>query len=88
MKWAYKFEERALKEFKKLDRQAQAQILSYLNERVAGDEDPPRFGKLLKANLAGIWRYRVGDYRILCHIADGQLTVVVVGVENRRNIYE
>ncbi len=70
MSWAYRFDERALKDLKKLGRQAQRDILSYLDERVAGDGDPRRFGKGLKADLSGLWRYRVGDYRILCQIQD------------------
>ncbi|MEI6351002.1 MAG: type II toxin-antitoxin system RelE/ParE family toxin [Verrucomicrobiota bacterium] len=88
MNWVYRFDDRALKELKKLDRQAQRQIISYLDERVAGTESPRRFDKPLKANLAGLWRYRIGNYRILCQIVDGQLLVVVVAVDNRKNIYE
>lgn len=88
MSWVYRFDQRALKEFKKLDRQVQIQILGYLDERVAGNGDPRRFGKGLKADLAGLWRYRVGDYRVLCQIKDGELLVLVIDVGHRRNIYE
>ena len=88
MNWVYSFDERALKELRKLGRQAQQQIIDYLDERVAGNADPRRFGKGLKANLAGLWRYRVGDYRILCQIRDGQLLVLVVAVGHRRDVYE
>ena len=88
MSWVYRFDERALKELKKLGKQAQKDILAYLDERVAGDEDPRRFGKGLHANLAGLWRYRVGDYRILCQIKDGLMIVLVVSVGHRRNVYE
>ena len=88
MNWVYRFDERALKELKKLDRQAQKNILAYLDERVAGKEDPRRFGKALHANLAGLWRYRVGDYRIICQIRDNQLLILVVSVGNRKNIYD
>jgi mRNA interferase RelE/StbE len=88
MSWVYRFDQRALKEFKKLDRQVQIQILGYLDERVTGNGDPRRFGKGLKADLAGLWRYRVGDYRILCQIKDGELLVLAIDVGHRRNIYE
>ena len=88
MSWVYRFDGRALKELKKLDRQAQTQIIACLDERVAVNEDPRRFGKPLKANLAGLWRYRVGNYRILCQITDAELLVLVVAVGNRKNIYE
>jgi len=86
--WAYRFDERALKELKKLGGPAQKEILAYLDKRVAGKEDPRRFGKALHANLAGLWRYRVGDYRILCHIRDAQLLVLVISVGHRKNVYE
>jgi mRNA interferase RelE/StbE len=76
-----------LKELKKLGKQAQREIVAYLDERVAGDADPRRFGKGLKADLAGLWRYRVGDFRILCQIVDGELLVLVVAVGHRRDIY-
>lgn len=88
MRWAYRFDERALKELRKLDRQAQKDILGYLDERVAVEADPRRFGKGLHADLAGLWRYRVGDYRILCQIKDGLLLVLVISVGHRKNVYE
>lgn len=88
MSWVYKFDHRALKEFKKLGRQTQSDVIAYLDERVAGNADPRRFGKGLTANHAGYWRYRVGDYRILCQIKDGELLVLVVGVGHRRDVYE
>ena len=87
MSWAYRFDDRALKELRKLGKQAQTRIIAYLDERVAGDGDPRRFGKGLKADLSGLWRYRVGDYRMLCQIKDGELLVLVVAVGHRRDIY-
>ena len=87
MSWVYRFDERALKELKKLGRQAQRDIVAYLDERVAGDADPRRFGKGLRADLVGLWRYRVGDYRILCQIKDEQLLVLVVAVGHRKDVY-
>jgi len=86
--WVYRFDERALRELKKLDHQAQKDILAYLDERIAGRADPRRFGKGLRADLAGLWRYRVGAYRILCQIKDRELIVLVVSVGHRKNIYE
>jgi len=85
--WAYRFDERALKELRKLGHQAQRDILGYLDERVAGNADPRRFGKTLKADLAGLWRYRVGDFRILCQIKDRELLVLVVAVGHRKDVY-
>jgi mRNA interferase RelE/StbE len=85
--WVYRFDERALKELRKLDRKAQQDIIDYLDGRVAGKSDPRRFGKALQADLAGLWRYRVGDYRILCQIKDGLLLILVISVGHRKNIY-
>ena len=87
MSWAYRFDERALKELRKLGKQAQREIIAYLDERIVGEGDPHRFGKGLKADLAGLWRYRVGDYRILCQIRNGELLVLVIAVGHRRDIY-
>jgi mRNA interferase RelE/StbE len=85
--WAYSFNETARKQLKKLGSQAQREILGYLDERIASPESPRRFGKALKADLSGLWRYRVGDYRILCQIQDHQLVVLVVAVGHRRQVY-
>jgi mRNA interferase RelE/StbE len=87
MSWVYRFDERAVKELRKLGKQAQRDIISYLDERIAVDEDPRRFGKGLRSDLAGLWRYRVGDYRIVCQILDGELIVLVVTVGHRRDVY-
>ena len=88
MNWAYSFDERAFKELRKLGTQAQRDIITYLDERISSEADPRRFGKGLKADLAGLWRYRVGDYRILCQIRDRELLVLVVAVGHRRDVYE
>ena len=87
MNWVYRFDERALKELKKLGHQAQLDILDYLDGRITADADPRRFGKGLSADLVGLWLYRVGDYRILCQIKDGELLVLVVAVGHRKDVY-
>ncbi len=88
MSWVYRFDERALKEFRKLGKQIQIEIIAYLDERIRSEDDPRRFGKGLKSDLAGLWRYRVGDFRILCQIRDEEMVVLVVAVGHRRDIYE
>ena len=88
MSWVYRFDERALKELRKLGKPAQLGIIAYLDERIAGESDPRRFGKGLKADLAGLWRYRIGDYRSLCQLRDRELLVLVVAVDHRRDIYD
>lgn len=88
MSWACRFSESAKRELSKLDRQGQKDIVAYLETRIATGEDPRRFGKPLKADLGGLWRYRVRDYRILCHIEDEVLLVLVVSVGHRKDVYD
>ena len=88
MSWVYRFDDRALKDLKKLDRPIQREIIDYLDKRIAGPSDPRRFGKALKAELAGLWRYRLGDCRIICQIQDGLWVVLVVAVGHRKEIYK
>jgi mRNA interferase RelE/StbE len=86
--WACRFSESAKRELLKLDRQAQKDIVAYLEKRIASKEDPRRFGKPLKAELAGLWRYRVRDYRLVCQIKDEVMLVLVVSVGHRKNVYD
>ena len=77
-----------MKELRKLGPQGQRDIIAYLDERVAGNYEPSRSGKGPKADLEGLWPYRVGAYRILCQIKDRELLVLVVAVGHRRHVYE
>lgn len=88
MTWNVEFDDAVAKELRKLDSQTQKEILRYLRERIATEEDPCRFGKPLARALAGLWRYRVRDYRIICHIEDGRLVVLVLRVTHRKEVYE
>jgi len=85
--WTVEWDERARKELRKLDRQTQREILRYTRQRLATNEDPRRFGKGLQHELQGFWRYRVGDYRLICQIEDNHLTVLVLAVGHRRAVY-
>ncbi|MEX2468849.1 MAG: type II toxin-antitoxin system RelE/ParE family toxin [Pseudohongiellaceae bacterium] len=88
MTWNVEFDEAAAKELRKLDRQAQQDILRYFRQRIATDEDPRRFGKPLTSDLAGLWRYRIRDYRVICNIEDEKLLVLVLRVGHRKTIYQ
>ena len=88
MTWAVEFDDGAAKELRKLDRQAQSDILRYFRERIATDEDPRRFGKPLSGELTGLWRYRIRDYRIICNIEVDKLTVLVVRASHCKDVYE
>lgn len=88
MIWKVEFDNTAAKELRKLDKQAQKDILKYLRERIATNEDPRRFGKSLSHNLSGLWRYRIRNYRLICNIENDRLIVLVLGVGHRREIYK
>lgn len=76
------------KEFKKLDKYTQRMIKGWIEKNLVGEENPSRHGKGLTANRSGQWRYRIGDYRLLCHIDDGKLIILALSVGHRREIYE
>jgi len=86
--WNVEWDAAAVKELRKLDRQAQLDILRYFRERIATDEDPRRFGKPLSRELASLWRYRVRNYRMICSIEEDKLVVLVLRVGHRKDIYE
>ncbi len=86
--WRVEFAPAAARELRKLGAEPQRQILTYLRNRIAGPDDPRRFGKPLLGDKAGLWRYRVGDFRILAEIHDGRVTVLVLAVGHRRHVYE
>ena len=87
MAWQIKLNPRTEKQFLKLDKSAQRKILRYLQEKIASSENPRLFGKALQGNKKGLWRYRVGDYRIICQILDQELLILVVKIGHRKNIY-
>lgn len=88
MVWIIKYTESSSKHLKKLDKQTALRVLDYMDERVAVLSDPRSLGKNLKGPKMGeYWRYRVGDVRVICNILDGQMTVLVVEIGNRREVY-
>lgn len=88
MIWKIEWDDRARRELRKLDPQAQMLILKYLRDHIEKLRDPRAFGHSLSGNKAGLWRYRVENYRIICKIEDNNLIVLVVGVGHRKEIYE
>jgi mRNA interferase RelE/StbE len=88
MTWKVEFDNRARKELRKLDAQVQGRILEWLRQNIATDGDPRRWGKPLKGRFKGLWRYRVGDYRIICQIQDAHIVVLIVRIGPRGRIYD
>ena len=87
MAWSVELTATAEKQLKKLDRKWQGIILDYLEDEIASLSDPRSRGKGLLGDRKGIWRYRVGDYRILCQILDAELVIVAVTIRHRRDVY-
>lgn len=87
MAWRIEIDKDVQREMKKLDKQVAKRITAKLRE-VSQLDDPRSMGKGLTGNLAGLWRYRVGDYRIICDIEDGVLLILVVDVAYRREVYK
>ena len=88
MVWKISIEPAAKRELSGLDPQVSRRILRFLHDRVATLDDPRSFGEALKGSILGeFWKYRVGDYRIIASIEDGQLLIFVVRVGNRREVY-
>ena len=88
MVWTVSYTETARKHLKQLDRQAARRLVDFMDERVVGGADPRGLGQALKGQLLGTyWRYRVGDYRIICDIQDGELLVLVLEFGNRKDVY-
>ena len=80
------YSDKALKQLKKLDKSVSGRIVDYMDE-VAELSNPRVRGKALVGNMLGMWRYRVGAFRVLCRIRDEQLIIVVVDIGHRREIY-
>ena len=87
MAWTVRFTELALKQLKKLDKQIADQITRTLHEKIAMGDDPRAFGKALTGELKGFWRYRIGDYRVICELKDSELLILTLAIGHRREIY-
>lgn len=87
MVWRIEVTDTAQKQLAKLDRQVQLEIMRYLREKIATEEDPRRHGGPLRRELLGRWKYRVGAYRLICEIQDEKVLVLVLMVGHRSKIY-
>ena len=85
-RWQVETTEQFDRDFQKLDRAIQRRVMAYLEE-VEKLDDPRQRGKGLTANHTGVWRYRVGDHRILAQIIDNSLTVLTLNVDHRKDVY-
>ncbi|WP_295363054.1 type II toxin-antitoxin system RelE/ParE family toxin [Succinivibrio sp.] len=87
MKYQVVYSKRSIKEFKKLDRSIAIFIKSWIEDNLVDCENPRIHGKALKGNLASFWRYRIGDYRLICDIRDEECVIIAVTVGHRKEVY-
>lgn len=87
MAWTIEYTDTARKQLHRLDKSVARRIVDFLDERVAARDGPRELGEALSGALGKLWRYRIGDYRVVCEIRDETITVLVVRVGHRREIY-
>lgn len=87
MAWAIEFVPAAAKELKKLGRDEAARIIATLETRIAVLDDPRTLGSALAGALGGLWRWRIGDYRVVARIEDERITILIVRLGHRREVY-
>jgi mRNA interferase RelE/StbE len=88
MKWKIEFDRAAQKELDKLDSAIVRRILKFLYRRVGNLDDPRKIGEKLRGTLSEFWKYRVGDYRLICSLENDRLVVLVLRIGHRREVYK
>lgn len=87
MAWIASFDPRAVKELENLDRVAQRRVVAYLQTRILERGKPRDLGKPLTGDKAGLWRYRIGDLRLICRLDDHAEQVRVLRIAHRKDAY-
>ena len=87
MVWTIDFTQTARNQLKKLDKPVARRIADFLDDRVAKPEGPRALGKALSGPLGTLWRYRIGDYRVICEIQHRALTILVIQIGHCRELY-
>jgi mRNA interferase RelE/StbE len=88
MAWKVDLSPTALKQLGKLDKSVSRRILNFLRERVEKLDDPRQIGQRLQGTLSEFWKYRVGDYRLICSLEDDRFVVLVLRIGHRREVYK
>lgn len=88
MAWRIKFNPHAQDELTRLDKAVQKRIIKFLEERLQKTENPREIGAPLRGDLKGLWKYRTGNYRLICKIQDDLIEILVLAVGHRRGIYK
>lgn len=87
-KYKVNFSLRSKKQLKKLDKRIALLLINWIEKNLVNTNNPRKNGKALKGNLKGLWRYRIGDYRLICEIIDNELTILIIELGNRKSIYK
>lgn len=87
-KWTIEFDPAAQRELNRLDKPISRRILRFLYQRVAKLDDPRQIGERLTGTLSDFWKYRVGDYRVICSLEHDRLVVLVLRIGHRREVYK
>ena len=88
MTYTVRYAKAALKSLQKLDRPIAAMLYAWVGKNLVGCTDPRAHGKALTANRSGLWRYRVGDYRLIAQIDDSAVTILMLEIGHRSSIYK
>ncbi|MFI3216055.1 MAG: type II toxin-antitoxin system RelE/ParE family toxin [Methylococcales bacterium] len=88
MKWSIEIKKKALNELSKISKNDRVKIGIFLNETLENLDNPRQYGKALEGKFKGLWRYRVGNYRIICDIRDNELVIIAVEIGHRSRVYK
>jgi len=88
MRYRISYDDKVLKQLRKMEKKTSQKIISWIETNLEGSESPREKGKALTGPMTGIWRYRVGDFRLLARIKDDELIILVIEIRNRKNVYD
>jgi mRNA interferase RelE/StbE len=85
--WRIEYSRSAERKLAKLDARLARRILDFMDRRIAVTSNPRASGQALTGALSGLWRYRVGDYRLICEIRDSEIMILVIEIGDRKDVY-
>ena len=88
MDWIVEFDPEAAEDFRRLDRSVQRRLQRYIRDRIIPAENPRTFARPLRGEQAGLWRFRIGNYRMICDIEEQSVTILVLRIGHRRDVYD
>ncbi|MBR3132702.1 MAG: type II toxin-antitoxin system RelE/ParE family toxin [Clostridia bacterium] len=86
-KYKVEYSVKAIKQLKKMDKYTRSLIYAWIDKNLQGCENPRIHGKTLVENRSGQWRYRIGDYRVICEIKDNEIIILVLEIGHKKEIY-